>query len=88
MINTKVKTILKLFLKILWSVFAIIGIVFVCGILFLIFDEKGRCLDAGKVYDPEQKICRDDCLTWDDKLGCIPITLENQIKSEKGLPFS
>ena len=47
------------------------------SILFLIFDEKGRCLDAGKVYDPEQKICRDDCLTWDDKLGCIPITLEN-----------
>jgi hypothetical protein len=30
-----------------------------------------RCLDGGMVYDPVQKICRTDCLTWDDVRGCI-----------------
>lgn len=30
-----------------------------------------RCLDGGMVYDPVQKICRDDCWKWDDKLGCL-----------------
>ncbi len=29
------------------------------------------CLEVGKVYDPEQKICRTDCWKWDDKLGCL-----------------
>ncbi len=36
--------------------------------------EKHRqvyCLETGKIYDPIQKICRDDCWTWDDKLGCL-----------------
>jgi hypothetical protein len=30
-----------------------------------------KCLDGGMVYDPVQKICRTDCLTWDDVRGCI-----------------
>lgn len=30
-----------------------------------------RCLDSGMVYDPVQKICRDDCWKWDKKLGCL-----------------
>ena len=29
------------------------------------------CMDSGKVYDPVQKICRDDCWKWDDELGCL-----------------
>ena len=36
--------------------------------------EKHRqeyCLEVGKIYDPVQKICRDDCWTWDDKSGCL-----------------
>ena len=31
------------------------------------------CMDSGKVYDPIQKICRDDCLTWSKETGCVPI---------------
>ena len=31
------------------------------------------CMDSGKVYDPVQKICRDDCLTWSKETGCVPI---------------
>lgn len=30
-----------------------------------------NCLEIGKVYDPVQKICRDDCWKWDDKSGCL-----------------
>ena len=29
------------------------------------------CLEIGKIYDPIQKICRDDCWRWDDRLGCL-----------------
>ena len=45
-----------------------------------LFDDKMFCLDIGKIYDPVQKICRDDCLTWNDKIGCVPITEENREK--------
>ena len=45
------------------------------------------CLDAGQIYDPEQKICRSDCLTWDEQIGCVPLTQENWKNKEKGLPF-
>ena len=59
------------------------------GIIYLIFvsDDKANCLDRKKIYDPIQKICRDDCLTWDDKIGCVPITDENREKKAKGIPF-
>lgn len=30
-----------------------------------------NCLNIGKVYDPNQKICRTDCWKWDEKLGCL-----------------
>ena len=29
------------------------------------------CLEVGKVYDHNQKICRTDCWKWDNKLGCL-----------------
>lgn len=32
------------------------------------------CLDDGKVWDYEQNICRDDCLTWQEEFGCIKLT--------------
>ena len=51
------------------------------------FVMKMVCLDGGEIYDPEQKICRSDCLTWDEKIGCVPITKENILKKQKGLPF-
>ena len=82
--NTKIKAILK----ILWNLLAVIGIVTFCILGYLLFDEKANCLDLGKIYDPEQKICRDDCLTWDETVGCVPITKENIRKKEKGLPFN
>ena len=82
--NTKTKAILK----ILWNLLAAIGIVTFCILGYLLFDEKANCLDLGKIYDPEQKICRDDCLTWDEEVGCVPITEENIRRKEKGLPFN
>lgn len=38
-----------------------------------IVDERHRvsCLETGKIYDPVQKICRDDCWSWNDKSGCL-----------------
>ena len=85
--NTNIKKILKTFIKFLWSMFALIGIIFISILCYLLFDEKANCLDLGKIYDPEQKICRDDCLTWDEKIGCVAITTKNIRKKEKGLPF-
>lgn len=81
--NIRIKTILKIF----FSLLAIIGIMIICIFFYLLFDRKANCLDLGKIYDPEQKICRNDCLTWDEKIGCVPITAENIRKKEKGLPF-
>lgn len=33
--------------------------------------DESFCIETGKVWDKKQQICRDDCLKWDDKLGCI-----------------
>lgn len=30
------------------------------------------CVEVGQVWDPEQKICRTDCLKWNKEKGCIP----------------
>ena len=48
-------------------------------LLFYWFDDAGACLDAGKVWDYEQKQCRDDCLAWQPEFGCISLTSE-QVK--------
>lgn len=48
-------------------------------LLFYWFDDAGACLDAGKVWDYEQKQCRDDCLVWQPEFGCIALTPE-QVK--------
>lgn len=61
-------------------------IVLAIGVIgYLWFDDQMFCLDIGKIYDPVQKICRDDCLTWNEKIGCVPITKENIEKKAKGL---
>ena len=76
-------------IKVFSKFFLIVGIAIVCTIIgvivFLWFDDKMFCLDIGKIYDPEQKICRDDCLTWNKIEGCVPITKENIEKKSKGL---
>lgn len=56
------------------AICAIIGILAIFVLGYLWFDDKMFCLDMGKIYDPIQKVCRDDCLTWDDEIGCVPIT--------------
>ena len=65
------------------TICAIIGILVVCIVGYLWFDDQMFCLDIGKIYDPIQKICRDDCLTWNDEIGCVPITKENIEKKAK-----
>ena len=68
--------------QIIKAICAIIGILIICVLSYLWFDDKMLCLDMGKIYDPTQKICRDDCLTWDDEIGCVPITKENIEKKQ------
>lgn len=51
---------------------------------YLFFDKQAYCLDIGKIYDPVQKICRDDCLSWNNQTGCVPITDENRQKKAAG----
>ena len=75
------KSIKKIIKYIFW-LYIVIWIGFFC---FFGSDMKMGCLDIGQIYDPVQKKCRSDCLTWDDEIGCIPITQENIEKKEKGL---
>ncbi len=75
---------IKKIIKYLVCFFVIMIIAIYC---YFELDMKMVCLDGGKIYDPEQKICRSDCLTWDEKIGCVPITKENILKKQKGLPF-
>lgn len=73
---------IKLFL---FLIITVIGIIIFGILCFMWFDDQLFCLDMGKIYDSLQKTCRDDCLTWDKKSGCIPITEENIEKKQKNL---
>lgn len=86
MINIKWKKIFQYLFLLLRNLCLIIGVL---SIIFLVFisDDKAICLDQKKIYDPIQKICRDDCLTWNKREGCVPITDENREKKAKGMPF-
>ena len=45
-----------------------------------------RCLDSGRgVWDYNRHECRQDCLTWNKDVGCVPITEENINEKSKGL---
>ncbi len=65
------KFILKIFYKILLYGFALIGFAFIATMAFFYFDSAGNCLDAGGVWDEDQKICRYDCDKWKKGKGCI-----------------
>ena len=69
----------------LFLIITVIGIILFGVLCFMWFDKEAYCLDTGKIFDPVQKICRDDCLTWDKKYGCVPITEENIEKKQKNL---
>ena len=34
------------------------------------------CRDGGDVWDYDEDRCRDDCLLWNDKYGCVQMTPE------------
>ncbi len=46
-------------------------------LFFFIFNDAGDCIDNGGVWDYNQKRCRNDCLTWKRKFGCIPLESDN-----------
>ena len=55
------------------------------GVLFFVFDRQGHCLsEENGVWDDDQKVCRQDCLTWNKRDGCVAITEENIKKKEQG----
>ncbi|MBQ8869966.1 MAG: hypothetical protein IJ019_01155 [Alphaproteobacteria bacterium] len=75
-------SLLSLFLTIFPKVFKYAICVFLISFLIYIYmynniDEIVEqhnlvdCFEVGKVYDPNQKICQDNCWTWDEKLGCL-----------------
>ena len=46
------------------------------------------CLDNGQVWDYQKNICRNDCLIWKKKFGCIKLTPEQTklLKQCQNLP--
>ena len=66
---------MKRFLNILRYVFWLLVIIppmlFWAMVIGYVFDEAGDCAENGKVWDYNEKRCRDDCLTWNEVNGCI-----------------
>ena len=87
--NIKLNKILLYLRKLFKLLFLIVGwfvIAIICCAVYLATDEKGWCLSEGHgVWDADRRECRQDCLTWREDIGCVPITEENIIKKEKGL---
>lgn len=78
----------KIYIKTCAVVCFIFFIVVVCLIwLEQDFWDIDSCLDQGLVWDYDQRICRNDCLTWNKADGCVPITEENRKKKAKQIPF-
>mgnify|MGYP004478226825 FL=1 len=40
--------------------------------------DKDMCFDDGNVWDYDEDRCRDDCLLWNDKYGCVQMTPEHR----------
>ena len=66
---------MKRFLNILRYVFWLLVIIppmlFWAMVIGYVFDEVGDCAENGKVWDYNEKRCRDDCLTWNEVNGCV-----------------
>ena len=39
--------------------------------------DKDMCFDDGNVWDYDEDRCRDDCLLWNDKYGCVQMIPEH-----------
>ena len=57
---------------------------FLSLIVFLLLDNSSPIKDSINcsaiehgTWDYTLNICRQDCLTWDKELGCVPVTKEN-----------
>lgn len=82
MININIKKISWKIFLIFWNICAIIGFVLTSYFLYIVFDDKGYCLsEQHGVWDNNQKICRHDCIKWDEERGCLP--KEQQKDNEK-----
>lgn len=69
---------LTLFVSIRKISYIFLGVSFVFLLIMRNFvpeisDELNKidCLEVGKVWDGEQKICRTDCVTWNKEQGCV-----------------
>ncbi len=71
--NNLVKTVHKIVSFLYVCVLLLPFLILLGGILFLIFDDIGGCLEMGGVWDDDLKICRYDCLKWTKEDGCIPL---------------
>ena len=72
--------------KILTFIIGLVVITIICYAGYLMIDDKAQCLSEGQgVWDADRRECRQECLTWREDIGCVPITKENIIKKEKGL---
>ena len=41
------------------------------------FLREDTCRDGGGVWDYDEDRCREDCLLWNDKYGCVQMTPEH-----------
>ena len=41
------------------------------------FLRQLSCMDSGDVWDYDEDRCREDCLLWNDKYGCVQMTPEH-----------
>ena len=41
------------------------------------FLRDDTCRDGGDVWDYDEDRCRDDCLLWNDRYGCVQMTPEH-----------
>ena len=79
----KLLNLLKKGLKVILIAFAAM-IVFILGLWaivwigditgLIVFDESSSCADDGKVWDEDRQECRDDCWTWTERVGCVPLS--------------
>lgn len=70
------------FKSIYYFALAIASILFILFLYLFFWDniDPAICIESGKVWDSAQKKCRDDCRTWNEIEGCVPLdgTIEQQ----------
>ena len=57
--------------RFLWLILTTPAIIFLIVFFYITFDSAGNCAEDGKVWDYNEKRCRDDCLAWNEVNGCI-----------------